>query len=306
MIRLSNGHEITFVCAAGALNFHGLGYWWEKPIRWLGYLRPQEFTIISKTLTLQPRKGNLRWWCPWRCVKLVPGGAVNAVGLTNPGLAYWIANHYPVAIKNKLSMICSIAPQTCDEAFTMANSLNYLYIARASSMASRTGAVVGVEANISCPNVSHTGQNATPVEILSTLRRYLRLPLIVKLGVDMLPLVTQLDSLVDSFDVINAIPWSHLQENHSSNMRGRSPLDLGGAVSGLPICEIARKALITVRSLTQKPIISGGGIFTLDEVIERERLGANAFSLGTLFLRQPWKPNQIVREYFKNKRVVGE
>jgi len=47
------------------------------------------FTTVIKTLTLHPRRGNLRWYNPLGCIRLIPGGTVNAVGLTNPGIDWW-------------------------------------------------------------------------------------------------------------------------------------------------------------------------------------------------------------------------
>lgn len=44
MINLSNGNEVDFLCASGSLGFCGDGWWWEQPLRWVGMLRPHEFT----------------------------------------------------------------------------------------------------------------------------------------------------------------------------------------------------------------------------------------------------------------------
>ena len=91
MIKFKNGYEMEFGCASGALAWYGEGWWWEYPLRLLDVIQPHKLTIISKTLTFDPRIGNLKWWCPWRCVTLIPEGAVNSVGLTNPGYKRWIS-----------------------------------------------------------------------------------------------------------------------------------------------------------------------------------------------------------------------
>lgn len=96
MINLSNGNEVDFLCASGSLGFCGDGWWWEQPLRWVGMLRPHEFTIITKTLTYRPCKGNLNMAKPWKCVQLIPGGVVNSVGLTNPGYKNWIRDCWPI------------------------------------------------------------------------------------------------------------------------------------------------------------------------------------------------------------------
>ena len=69
MLTLSNGHSFTFMAASGALAFDGEGWPWEQPLRCLGLLDPSLFTIVTKTLTRHPRKGNLRWYNPFRVVR---------------------------------------------------------------------------------------------------------------------------------------------------------------------------------------------------------------------------------------------
>ncbi len=89
MIALSNDHVFTYMVASGALAFDGKGWPWERPLVWSGLIKPELFTVVIKSLTRNPRPGNLRWWKPWTCVRLIPGGAVNKVGLTNPGIEWW-------------------------------------------------------------------------------------------------------------------------------------------------------------------------------------------------------------------------
>src|SRR3989338_3182405 len=91
MITLSSGHSFQFMAASGALAFDGRGWPWEWPLRWLGFLDPTLFTIVTKTLTRRPRPGNLRWSHPWSVVKPIgPLGIVNAIGLTNKGIEWWL------------------------------------------------------------------------------------------------------------------------------------------------------------------------------------------------------------------------
>ncbi|MGH7175067.1 MAG: hypothetical protein ACREGR_01765, partial [Minisyncoccia bacterium] len=71
MLELPNGYKFDFCCAAGALGFDGRGYWWERLMRDLGILWPDDnkTAIILKTLTRHERKGNYDPWRPWRCVR---------------------------------------------------------------------------------------------------------------------------------------------------------------------------------------------------------------------------------------------
>ncbi len=68
MITLSNGHKLEYVVASGALGFDGKGWFWERPLVWLGLMRPDLFTIGIRTLTYHPRMyptSNLSWVRPW-------------------------------------------------------------------------------------------------------------------------------------------------------------------------------------------------------------------------------------------------
>src|SRR6185369_4551400 len=104
MIMLSNGHKFEYMAASGALAYNGKGWLWERPLVGLGLIEPRLFTIVIKTLTRKPRKGNLRWWKPWTCVRLIPGGSVNKVGLTNPGIDWWCWEVAPTIDFKKLSI----------------------------------------------------------------------------------------------------------------------------------------------------------------------------------------------------------
>ena len=114
MITLSNGFSFEYVTASGALGYDGRGWPWEWPLRWLGLIDPSFFLNVMKTVTLPPRKGNLRWWKPWDCIRLMPHGAVNAVGLTNPG-PDWLAEKIgPKVNSKKIPLVGELQEMTDD------------------------------------------------------------------------------------------------------------------------------------------------------------------------------------------------
>lgn len=283
MITLSNGERVEFLTGSGALGFDGRGWWWEYPLRWMGVLNPHEFTIVVKTLTLNPRRGNLRWYAPWRCVRLIPGGTVNAVGLTNPGIDWWLRRCYPRMRRMGLPIVVSVYPESVDEAHAFANQLRPL-------------SLVAIELNASCPNVMHCEADAVKhVCAIANALRESGHPLIVKVGYDQpyTAIAQTLEGIADAIHAINAVPW-RLVFPHKPSPLARLG---GGGVSGEPIRPFVREAIQNLRRATQLPIIAGGGIYTLDDLQELWQLGARAFSIGTLFLRAPWKPNQLVRAW---------
>ncbi len=295
MIRFNNGYEFDYGCASGAMGFYGDGWWFEKPSFLMGSLRPREFTIIIKTLTYCPRKGNYRWWAPWRCVRLLKdGGVVNAVGLSNPGYEWWMNEPYQHVLKQGYNAIVSIMPRNVHEAAQMILDLNHLKI-------------VGVQLNVSCPNVEQDHNVDFICKITEAALKYSEHPVTVKLSYqdDYLTICKALDGKVAAFELINTVPFNIMFPGQ------RSPLEkykLVGGVSGKPIKHLAVEALTKVKSAGVKtPIISGGGIENINDVIEREALGADAIVFGSIFMRRPSLPNLIIdrmRRFHKRRLTV--
>jgi len=287
MITLSNGYSFVVAAASGALAFDGDGWPWEQPLRWMGILDPKEFTIILKTITRYPRKGNLKWWCPWRCVRLIKGGAVNSVGLTNPGLVRWIAESYPKVKKRGYNAIVSIAPETPEDAIAMISSIK-----------SCCPTIKGIELNASCPNTKEKSSEETILEMVNRMKQIAPdLPIIVKLGVlteyDLWSILEKLDGEVDAVDLINTVPWDAVFPVSHSPLR---KYNLEGGVSGESIKEEARFALLTAKRLLKKTqILSGGGMMSEKEAQTRLKMGADAVAFGTLFLRRPWEVTRIAK-----------
>ena len=284
MIEFHNGHKFDFGCASGALAFHGEGWWFERPWRWIKELRPEEFTVIIKTLTFSPRKGNYVWWRPWTCVRLLErGGVVNAIGLTNPGYEWWLGEPYEYVTKKGYKVIVSIAPDTPIEAAVMAEAFNHVDVA-------------GLQLNVSCPNVGHRDDVDYVCEMTNAVLKLTRHPLVVKLSYasSYTQICKELDGRVAAFELINSVPFGRVYKNRSPLLR----YGYSGGVSGKPIAALSRLALKNVKAAgVQTPVISGGGVDSLREVRAREELGAAGFVFGSIFIRKPWLPNQIVRQH---------
>lgn len=280
MITLANGHQFRFAVASGALGDDGRGHWWEMPLRWFGIIDPHVFTIITKTITMFPRTGNLRQWCPWRCVRLLPNGVVNAVGLTNPGLQAWLQTSYRHILKHKFNVIVSIAPSNVIEARHMSIALAHC------------SCIQGIEVNASCPN-TQTLDTERIYELASIVAES-GCPTLLKLAWQQpyVDLCRLLDGKIAAFDLINTVPWPLLYPERPSPLR-----PLIGGVSGQAIIQHARQALVTVKAMhLRTPILSGGGIVSAAEVKTRFQLGADAVAFGTMFLVKPWLPNQICKQ----------
>jgi len=244
--------------------------------------------VVAKTVTLAGRRGNLRAWAPWRSVRLFRGGVVNAVGLTNPGFDWWRHSALPRGLEAGVPLAPSLWG-TAEEVGEMARRLN--------DVAERLPAV---ELNASCPNTTEHGAEDDEGRAAVVLAQAAAvagglpgLPLIVKLGAGM-PLeriASGLRTLPGGVAAVsvNSVPWAVYAAE------SRSPLDRlgGGGVSGPP-----------ARSITWQVarLLAGTGVPVLwPSVTDAASLqaaaeaGAEAVSLGSVFLRAPWRAPALAR-----------
>ncbi|MBI4124401.1 MAG: hypothetical protein HY609_04105 [Deltaproteobacteria bacterium] len=287
MIKLSNGHSFEFMAASGALAFDGRGWLWDQPLRWAGLLRPGLFTIVTKSLTLKPRRGNLRWWNPFRCVRLLPEGAVNAVGLTNPGVDWWVKKVYPRVARSGWNFAVSIAGETLQE-----------YVEIAIRLKGCEG-LKALEINASCPNSPGELQWNTQsvIDTAKALKKQSPWPLILKLSCahNYLTIARKLEGVVEAIN-INSVPWPVAFPRQPSPLRKFG----GGAVSGKAAQAFTWKMVRELAANTFIPVI-GASVWDYEDIEKLFDLGAGAVAFGSVFLRYPWRPTLYVKRFQKNR-----
>ncbi|MFA6446255.1 MAG: hypothetical protein WCW14_03350 [Candidatus Paceibacterota bacterium] len=296
MIKLSNGHKFEYMAASGALAFDGKGWLWEWPLRWAGLIKLGELTIVAKTVTFDPRQGNLRWWKPWSCVRLMgPDSAVNKVGLTNRGVYWWYERIGHKVRTEKISLVGSIygTPSELIELTRIMNKCD----------------LVGLEVNPSCPNTGHgfdpTEATISAVKAVCEISRH---PVIVKVSVaqDYLAIAYSLKGAVEAIS-FNSVPWEILS---SPGMWAKSPLwrlekkvgGGGGGVSGQLAQKFNWDAMRNIHSLCPDLPLIGSSVMSFGDVAKVRRNGASAISFGTLFLRRPWMPARIIKQDKQERR----
>ena len=281
MITFSNGHACEYMVASGALAFDGKGYPWERPLVWAGLVRPELFTVVIKTLTREPRHGNLRWWKPWDCVRLIPGGSVNKVGLTNPGIVWWCREVGLHLNFSTLSIAGSIFGDK-EELLEMARMLNRFDL-------------VALEVNVSCPNTGHAMEMAERVvESVKAVKQISRHPIIVKVSVDQdySAIARGLVGIAEAIS-LNSVPWAVFGGSK------RSPLwrlecrvgGGGGGVSGKPAQKYNWLAVETLAREGSLPVIAPS-IMEFEDMAPRS---SRAVSFGAIHLRTPWRPTLFVK-----------
>ncbi len=282
MIIFSNSHRFEYMVASGALGFDGEGWPWEKPLKLVGLLNPALFTVVIKTLTWQPRQGNYRWYNPFRCVRLLPGGVVNAVGLTNPGIKWWCREVGPQVNSKKIPLVGSILGEPY-ELVEMARMLNDFDL-------------IGLEVNASCPNTNDDLliNTAKIVEGCRAAKSESRFPIILKLSVvhDIEGIVNKTKDIVEAFS-INSVPWQLVFPGLSSPLEHFG----GGGVSG-KIAQQYTWTLVFHLSTMRVPVI-GPSVWEFEDIARIRGLGAKAVSFGSIFLRYPWRPTLFVRRDIK-------
>lgn len=279
LIELSNGHNFEYMAASGALGFDGQGWFWERPLKLLGLLDPSLFTIVIKTLTLSPRKGNLRMFNPFGCIRLMRGGTINAVGLTNPGIEYWCDKIAPRVdfVRNPITGSIFGEP---DELVRIAKMLNDFDL-------------VALEINASCPN---TGEDLTAnadkiISACGRVKQVSRFPLILKLSVvhNVEEIVDQVKGIIQAFS-INSVPWAVIFPNR------RSPLAHlgGGGVSGRIVQPYTWALVKRLARLSEIPII-GPSVWDYGDIERVRSCGASAIAFGSVFIPYPWRPTLYAR-----------
>ena len=298
MIVFSNGRKARYFIASGALAFDGKGWLWERPLVWLGLIKPKLFTVVLKSLTLEPRKGNLRWWKPWRCVQLIQGGAVNKVGLTNKGFDWWMKKVAPKLDFKGQNIVVSIFG-THEELVTMADRLNTLDL-------------TAIEVNVSCPNADHASQAATIINDCKVVNEVSRHPIILKVSYDQdyLAIAAGLTGVIEAIS-INSVRWDIVFPGERSPLW---PLEErvgggGGGVSGYPAQKFNWSMAFKLAALKTIPVIVPS-IMGKADLLRVEFFGA-AVSFGAIHLpdkgklwtlfTNPCKPTKIVIEDMRKR-----
>ena len=137
--------------------------------------------VVPKTVTQNPRAGNPP---PRTCE--TTAGLLNAIGLDNDGLEYFLTNHLPYLRNLPTKIIGNIAGKTEPEFLEMASRIE------------REKGLAALELNLSCPNVSGGVDFAIDPEktarVIRGVREVCSLPIIAKLT----PNVTDVPSVAQA------------------------------------------------------------------------------------------------------------
>lgn len=265
--------------------------------RLLRQVRASGLTILSKSATLAPRRGNFIPANPltWKYIRRLPGlGMLNAYGLTNPGVEV-CAVKIRESIKAGFQVIPNFYPEFAKgEAVAVAETLAAVALYRRIL----GPAFWALELNFSCPN-SQEEIGANVSQVRTCIRRLRQeapeLFLIAKLSVlHPLELAQDLEAMgVGAVHGVNTIPYDLV---FPPGRYPPSPLAAvgGGGVSGGPAFTLAREYNAKLRKKIKTFLIMGCGVSSPAQVQEYFDLGADAVSLCTLALRRPQEVSRII------------
>ncbi len=250
--------------------------------------------VVLKSVTRFPRLGNP----PSRLVP-TPAGMLNAIGLQNPGIDWYLEHEVAKFASRPCAIIGSVAGFSLDD---------YGYVTQ--RLAQRDE-IAGIELNISCPNVAHEGETFAcdpqlTARAVSLARSVTDKTLIVKLS----PNVTDIAAIAkeaqsagaDALAVINTVRGMAIDIDTWKPRLG----NVTGGLSGPAIRPIAVLAVYEVARAVSIPIIGQGGIETLTDAVEFFLAGASAISIGTANFTDPRVPVRIVaelRDYLSQRNI---
>lgn len=297
MITFSNGRKIQYFVASGALAFDCKGWFWERLLVLFGFIDIRLFGLRIKSLTLPPRKGYLRWLKVWECFRQIIGGAVNKIGLKNPGHSWWMSEVAPNLDFENLNIIMSLYGNE-DEIVTMIRRSNHLNL-------------TAFELNVSCPNTG-CAKDATEA-IIKTARaakKESRHPLILKISADQdgVTLARALLGIVEAFD-FNTLEWSKVFPGIQSPLHRleKKVGGGGGGVSGRPLQKHNWPFMKKIHEAVPEMPLIASSIMEYDDLARADSYGASAYSFGTIFLPDypVWlKPWTIITNPCKATRIA--
>ena len=225
--------------------------------------------ILVKGTTLNHREGN-----PYPRMAETPSGMLNAVGLQNKGIDYFVETIYPRIKDIDTNIIVNVSGSTIEDYCAVAEKVNALEN------------IPAIELNVSCPNVKQGGMafgvTTSGIEqVVSAVRKVYDKHLIVKLS----PNVTSIADLAlaaeasgaDSVSLINTLLGMAID----AEKRRPKLSTVTGGLSGACVKPIALRMVWQVAKAVKVPVIGLGGISSATDAIEFLLAGASAIEIGT-------------------------
>jgi dihydroorotate dehydrogenase (NAD+) catalytic subunit len=227
--------------------------------------------VVTKSVGLEPREGY-----PGPVLVETPSGYLNALGLSNMGLAFMDELEQLRNSDNRTPVIVSVFADCAEDFVKLAQKLCKYADA--------------LELNLSCPHAEgygmEVGTEPAAVEaIVNSVRRCVGVPIWVKLTPNVTDIVTIGQAAekggADAVVAINTV------RGMAIDIASRRPIlsNKFGGLSGSAIKPIAIKNVYDLYGALDIPIIGVGGISSCEDALEFIFAGARAVQIGSAFAR---------------------
>lgn len=238
--------------------------------------------FIVKGTTLNAREGN-----DYPRMAETPSGMLNAVGLQNKGVDYFIDQIYPTIKDYDSQIIVNVSGACVDDYVEVAHKLAPLEKINA------------IEVNISCPNVKQGGMAfGTTCDGVASVTKAVRAAYDKTLIIKLSPNVTDITSIAravedegaDSVSLINTLLGMAVDVE-----RQRPCLStVTGGLSGPAVRPVAVRMVWQVAKAVKIPVIGLGGIASGRDALEFILAGATAVQVGTSNFVDPTVTMKII------------
>ena len=197
--------------------------------------------IIVKGTTLHKREGN-----PYPRMAETPSGMLNAVGLQNKGVHYFVEHIYPRIKDIQTNMIVNVSGSAIEDYAETAAIINEL------------DKIPAIELNISCPNVKQGG---------------------MAFGVT----AKGAEEVVKAVRSVYSVSLNNTLLGMAIDAERRRPIlsTVTGGMSGAAVKPIALRMVWQVAKAVKIPVIGLGGIMNWKDAVEFMLAGASAIQIGT-------------------------
>jgi len=251
--------------------------------------------IVLKSVTRLPRLGN-----PTPRLVHTPAGMLNAIGLQNPGIEWYLERELHKYAERPCKIVGSVAGFEIDD---------YAYVCE--RLAARDE-IEAIELNVSCPNVAREGETFgcdpdLTARVVEAARATTNKTLIVKLSpnvTDIVAIARQAEnSGADALAVINTVRGMAIDVETWRPRLG----NITGGLSGPAIRPLAVHLAHQAARAVRIPVIGVGGISRAEDALEFMIAGCAAVQVGTATFaspRAPWLVQRGLERWMQRHNVT--
>jgi dihydroorotate dehydrogenase (NAD+) catalytic subunit len=241
--------------------------------------------FVTKTVTPLPREGN----APVRIAE-TEVGMLNAIGLANPGVEAFVADHLPRLAELRVPLWVSVGGFAVED-----------YVAGAEEL--DRDEIEALELNLSCPNVDEVPENVG--EVVAAVRLVTDKPLYAKLSAAVADLAATARAAeaagADGLSLVNTVRGLALDERTLLPVLARG----AGGLSGPALRPVALAAVYTCFRATRLPLVGMGGVASGRHALELLAAGATDVAVGTALFADPGAAARIRSELEAESAALG-